>query len=179
MKSSTALVLLALILSSCAAPRPEEREFGVRHQEFAGDVEWKLQVQSSLVTHHADAPVEHVWAVLPSIYEELEIPLGFFEQDRMALGNRGFNPKTIGGDRMSKYLDCGASTTGRPFADAYQVEMFLVTRVDGVGEDKTRIRTEVYATALARDTGTNRIQCPTKGTLERLISEMISEKVGG
>lgn len=57
--------------------------------------------------------------------------------------------------------------------------MFLVTRVDGVGPEKTRIRTELFATARARDVGANRIQCPTKGTLERRITEMITEKVGG
>lgn len=179
MKTSSTLLVFALVLSSCAPPRPEEREIGVRHQDLAGDVEWRLQVQSSLVTHHVDAPVEQVWAVLPVVFEELEIPLGFYEEDEMALGNREFNPKALGGTRMSRYLDCGASTTGRPFADAYQVEMFLTTRVDAVGEEKTRVRTELYATARARDTGGNRIQCPTKGTLERRISEMISDKVGG
>jgi hypothetical protein len=179
MKTSGALLLLTLVMTSCAAPRPEEREIGVRHQDFGGDVDLRLQVQSSLVTHHVDAPVENVWAVLPEVYEELEVPLGFYEPEEMALGNREFIPKTIGGDRMSRYLDCGGPASGRPFADAYQVEMFLVTRVDKAGEDKTRIRTEIYATARARDIGANRIQCPTKGLLERRITEMITEKVGG
>ena len=50
-------------------------------------------MQSSLVTHHVDAPVEQVWAVLPAVFEELEIPLGFYEEDEMALGNKGFDRK--------------------------------------------------------------------------------------
>ena len=179
MKASGTLALLALLLSSCAPPRPEDRELAIRPRELAGDVEAKLRAESSLVTHHVDAPVEQVWAVLPSVYEELEIPLGFYEPEGMALGNREFNPKTIGGNRMSRYLNCGANTAGRPFADAYQVEMYLVTRVDAVGPSKTRIRTELYATARARDTGVNRIQCPTNGSLERRITEVITEKVGG
>jgi hypothetical protein len=179
MKSAGALAIFAVLLSSCAAPRPEERELAIRPRDLAGDVEAKLLAESSLVTHHVDAPVEHVWAVLPSVYEELEIPLGFYEPEKMVLGNREFNPKTIGGNRMSRYLDCGANTTGGSYADTYQVELYLVTRVDAVGEAKTRIRTEVYATARARDTGGNRIQCPTKGLLERRITEVITEKVGG
>jgi hypothetical protein len=179
MKKSGAFVMLAFALSACAPPRPEEREVGVRHQDLSGDVEWRFQVQSSLVTHHVDAPVEQVWAVLPGIYEELTIPLSEFDAEQKMLGNREFVPKTIGGERMSRYLACGGPSSGRPFADAYQVEMFLITRVDGVGPEKTRIRTELFATARARDVGTNRVQCSTKGTLERRITEMITEKVGG
>jgi hypothetical protein len=179
MKISGAVVMIAFALSACAPPRPEEREIGVRHQDLAGDVQVRFQVQSSMVTHHVDAPVEEVWAVLRGVYEELEIPLSEFDAEQMMLGNREFVPKTIGGERMSRYLDCGGPSSGRPFADAYQVEMFLITRVDGVGPEKTRIRTELFATARARDVGANRIQCPTKGILERRITEMITEKVGG
>ena len=115
--------MLAFALSACAPPRPEEREIGVRHQDLAGDVEWRLQVQSSLVTHHVDAPVEQVWAVLPGIYEELEVPLTDYDAEGLTLGNRQFVPRRIGGQRMSRYLDCGGPSSGRPFADAYQVEM--------------------------------------------------------
>jgi hypothetical protein len=178
MKISAALAILAGSLSACALPRPEEREIGVRHQDLAGDVEARIQVQSSLVTHYVDAPVESAWTVLADVYDEMEIPLSVYEPETMTVGNRGFTPKTIGGARMSRYLECGASTTGRPYADAYKVEMYLVTRVDGAGPTRARIMTEIYATARSRDTSGNRIQCPTKGLLERRIAEMITEKVG-
>ena len=145
MKTSSTLLVFALVLSSCAPPRPEEREIGVRHQDLAGDVEWRLQVQSSLVTHHVDAPVEQVWAVLPVVFEELEIPSGSTRRMRWLLGTGNSTQRPSAVPACPDIWTAGARTTGRPFADAYQVEMFFMTRVDAVGEEKTRVRTELYA----------------------------------
>ena len=179
MRLSSALAVAVLFLSACAPPRPEEREIGIRLRDYSGMVETQLRVESSMLTHQVDAPVEEVWAVLPSVYGELEISIGAFEPETRTVGNRAFRPKRIGGALMSRYVDCGSGVTGRPKADEYQVNMFLLTKVDPLHPDTTRVQTEMFATAKSREIAGNRVQCRTKGTLERRISEMISEKVGG
>jgi hypothetical protein len=171
--------LLAVALTACSTPRPDDREVGARFRELSGDVTSRLTAESSMVTHHVDAPVARVWAILPEVFEDLEIPLGAFEPENMALGNREFSPKRIGGDRMSRYLDCGSGITGRPYADAYRVTLYLMTRIDALGPAQTRIRTEIDASARNREISGYPIHCTSKGILERRISERVSEMLGG
>jgi hypothetical protein len=94
------------------------------------------------------------------------------------LGNEAFSPNRIAGARLSTFLDCGSGAVTRPYADQYQVTMFLMTRVQDGGDGASRVRTELDAYARSRSVSGNQIHCTTRGILERKIWEAITEALG-
>lgn len=119
-------------------------------------------------------PTAAVWPRLQVAYELLEIPIEHHDPARYQLGNPNFRPKRIGGERLSRFLDCGQGNTARKNADTYAVTMSVMTMLTaGDTGDKTRVETLVQATAKSRDTSSRRITCGSTGQLEQLIAEMI------
>jgi hypothetical protein len=125
------------------------------------------------------APLADLWRVMPSVYEELGIPLGMYEEEAFALGNQEFTPGRLGGFRLSHYLGCGSGGVTGEYADQYQVTMYIVTRLEEPAPDMTEVKTEIYATAMDRAVSGNRIHCTTTGILERKIWEAALDKLGG
>jgi len=119
-------------------------------------------------------PVAAVWPRLQVAYGLLEIPIEHQDPSRHQLGNLNFRPRRIGGDRLSKFLDCGQGNTARQNADTYAVTMSVMTTLTpgDTGAD-TRVETLVQASAKARDTSSRRVTCASKGQLEMMIAEMI------
>ena len=130
-------------------------------------------------SYWADAPIEHVWAVLPQVYEDLGVPLEVHDSSGKRIGNPSFRARRIGGSRLSRFLRCGTGVTATPNADRYQVTMSLTTRLIESDEGGTTILTVIGATARPRDVGGTVVNCASTGRLESQISEMVEEKLGG
>lgn len=58
------------------------------------------------------ATPDHGWSRLPAIFEELGIEVTYSNPSTYTMGNRGTRVRRIGGERPSRYLDCG--TGGAP-----------------------------------------------------------------
>ncbi len=126
-----------------------------------------------------EAPRETVLAALIQVYQELEIPVAGTDPATGEIGNPSFEPRRIGGQLLSRFLNCGSSgVTGRPNADSYRVTMYLVSRVESTEDGRTRLSTEVDARAQARGVSGYPVQCQSRGTLETRIAEMVEERIG-
>ncbi len=174
-------VLLAAALPACSrAPKTDTRAVPARTVTMTGDVQARYTVESSIVSHTIEASPDLVWVALPAVYEELGVPLSVYDVENRRIGNENFQPSRLGGARLSRYLDCGsAAVTGRPYADQYRVTLNLVTRVDAGGPEQAVINTEIDASAMPVDMSGYRVQCRTRGSLERQIKEMVEERVSG
>ncbi len=124
-----------------------------------------------------DAAVEQVWSVLPRVYEELGIPLGGIDARSRQLGNAQFQPRRIGGSRLSRFLDCGSSVGVSSYADTYEVTMSLTTRVKESDDGRAVVQTQLHAVAEPKAVMGDPVFCTSKGTLERRIAELVAEKV--
>ncbi len=185
MRVGSLFALVLVGLSACASG-PEEglvvrggEEVWTRVEGGAPMAEVRYIRDRELVVRSVDASPEEVWAALPAVYAELEIPLTVRDPATRTLGNGGFRPRRIAGKRRSTFVDCGYGITATPYADQYQVTMSVVTRVR-VGEDgATVVETELTGTAKPRDVSGGVLTCNTKGVLERTILERLRERLAG
>ena len=147
-----------------------------------GDMGWNspttMTAEGSTASHVIAADSEEVWAVLQVVYDELGIPLEVVNLSGRYLGNPDFTPRRIGGQRLSRFLDCGYGMTATPRADDYRVNMGVITRLSATEGGGTSVVTEIAANAEARDVSADPVQCSSKGRLETTIVEMITEKLG-
>ena len=179
----TLSIFLGLGLHGCATPSD-----GVRHQTGdlvvtrvqgigGGDVYTTSELSKG--TFHFDAPPEQVWAVAPSLFEELGIEINYRIPSAKAIGNTNFRVRRIVGARNSRYLDCGYGRTAVPYADGYEVTGSLVTTFTP-GEDGTTIMETLFtASARAREVSGGSVPCTSKGTLERAMAEILTEMLTG
>jgi hypothetical protein len=124
-----------------------------------------------------DATVEQVWGVLPGVYEELGIPLGGIDARDKRLGNTQFQPRRIGGSRLSRFLDCGSGVAISSYADTYGVTMSLITRVKESDDGRAVVQTQLHAVAEPKAVMGDPVFCTSNGTLESRIAELVAEKV--
>lgn len=123
------------------------------------------------------ATVAQVWSVLPEVYDDLGIPLGGIDTRNRLLGSTRFQPRRIGGSRLSRYLDCGSGVGVASYADTYAVTMSAVTHVAAGDDGRAIVQTQVHAVAEPKAVSGDRVFCTSKGTLERRIAELVVEKV--
>ena len=131
----------------------------------------------TVASRSLDLPPEQAWAVLPAVYEELEVPLAVYDTVDMRIGNTGFRPRRIGGQRLSRYLNCGRGVTATANADRYEVTVSLTTRLTEADAGGTLLWTEIHASAKPRDVSGHPVRCASKGTLETRIVEAVTERL--
>jgi len=126
----TAAIICPFLAMACTAATSHSGRDVERHTSTAGG-HYNIRVTTEVVasSDSLDATVDEAWHVLRSVYDELEIPLGGIDLQRMELGNARFKPRRIGGTRLSQYLDCGRSVGVASYADSYEVTLSLITRI--------------------------------------------------
>ncbi len=124
-----------------------------------------------------DAAVAQVWSVLPEVYEELGIPQGGIDNRNRLLGNTRFQPRRIGGSRLSRFLDCGSGVGVSSYVDTYEVTASLTTHVKEGDAGRAVVQTQLHAVAEPKAVSGDRVFCTSKGVLERRIVELVVEKV--
>ena len=177
-----ALALLMLgTLGACASPGPgatarttPERVMveggsygGIELFTEPGSSERTIQVKSA-----------DVWAILPAVYEQLQIPLTLSNPGTKELGNRGYRARRIEGSRMSKYFSCGTGMLGA-LADQYHITLSVVTRLTAEAGGGTKILTTVDAIGQPRATAGASLRCESNGVLELRVAQLVSEMSEG
>jgi len=120
-------------------------------------------------------PVERTWELLPLAYADLEIPVRLQQQGTRTIGNTDFRVRrVIGGERASRYLNCG-SASGGPNADTYQLTINIVTQAREAANDASTVTTRLTATAKSPNYAGAVATCSTTGRLERRIADMVAE----
>lgn len=118
------------------------------------------------------------FAALAAVYEDLKIPAGVRDSAALEVGNEAFVRRgDVGGRRMSASLDCGDSFTG-PRADAYRIDLSLISFLTPSAPDVTTLRTVLIGTAVNVTEGGRPTQpCYTTGELEKRIHQMVLKKL--
>ncbi len=173
---------LVLCLSvACATPRNDMSPDTGRSTltQYYGTVTVDVHNTVDPSSHIIGTSVDSVWRVLRSVYQDLDVAPNVIDRRGYQIGNTRFDPRSIGGQRLSRFLRCGYSVSTSNNADSYRVTMSLVTRVRVDVQRQTVLQTEITASAKPRMVSGNAIACTTTGRLERRIAEMVAEKLSG
>ena len=125
------------------------------------------------------APLESVWRILPAVYADLGIADAGADTAQQVYGNPDFTPRRIGGERLSRYIDCGTGITAMPKADEYEVTMSVLTRVAAAAPGETALTTVVMARARARGHSANAVYCQSTGALETQVMARVIAALQG
>ena len=119
-------------------------------------------------------PIETAWTRLGLAYQTLGIALTVRDAPSHTLGNEGTRrTHTLGGERMSDFLDCGTGTGGGPNADLYAITLSVVSELQAASESTTQVATMVQATAAPLTFGSPPVACSTTGNLEERIAALV------
>ncbi len=125
------------------------------------------------------AEAGRVFSAVAAVYADLKIPVELRDSAALQIGNEAFVRRgDVAGRRMSAYLECGQGFTG-PRADAYRIDLGLVTFVTPAGQDAANLRTVFLGTAVNVSEGASRSTqgCYTTGELERRIHQAVLKKL--
>jgi hypothetical protein len=176
--------MLTVITAACAsssepdtAPTPQLTERSVR---ISGTGEYGMTIfnEPGVAARTVGVPWRLVWGALEDAYTEMEVEVTYADPTTRHMGNNGYRVRRIEGQRISTYLDCGMGLTG-PNADNYDVTLSIMTRLDPVAGDSTRIETTVDGSAKARATSGNSVHCRSKGELELRVAAHIQTMLLG
>jgi hypothetical protein len=142
----------------------------------------EFRLPADMVTASLDVPAsaEDAWPALKAVYEELKIRMREVSESSRTVRNLRFVvSRRLGGQRLSRYLDCGRSATG-PNADSYRLELEIASRVVAVGPGQSRIDTEITGSGMnVEGTSNNRVLCTSNHQLELRIASRVREILAG
>lgn len=180
--------VVALALAGCAssnANTPSTNTAASPLPQIRGNSEGLSAIDTrrggTIETHSRviEAPADSVFRHLPDVYESLKIPFETVISAQRTLGNARFTAaRTLNGERLSQYFDCGMNVTGH-VADQARITMNIMTTVSPRGATSSDVSTRIEASA-RRIGGANQdpVGCSTRGRLEIIISELAKRRVG-
>jgi hypothetical protein len=77
---------------------------------------------------------------------------------------------------MSKYVNCG-NTQGGSSADAYELVLSVVTRVEPAQQGMSRLATSVEAMGRPVTIAAEFARCPSTGGIEKRIAELVTAQL--
>lgn len=182
-------VLLACALAACAsnpAPSPDairDPAAGspgvIRIEGTTGTTEIRTVNDPATGTAtpiRADA--DKAFGALRGVYDGLGLSVNTLLSDVRTLGLRNARaPRRVGGQPLSRLIECGSDATGMANADAYAVTLTAMSRVTAVGPASSVVVTQVLASAKPMSTSGNAVRCSSNGRLEQTINEAVAERV--
>lgn len=140
----------------------------------------EFRLPADMVTSSLEVPAgaDAAWPALKAVYEELKIPTPEVIEPARTLRNlRWVVSRRLGGERLSRYLDCGRSASGLN-ADTHRLELEVASRVVPVGPDRSRIDTEITGIGMNMEgTSNTRVLCTSNHQLELRIAARVREIV--
>jgi hypothetical protein len=169
-------------LAACASggsgvtSAPAAVEQTTRITSDAGTAELRTTRSDPTAAFAIAAPPERVFRALSSVYEELGLTVNVLDTQGRRIGvENGRIRRQLGGQRLSRYLECGERLGGR-VAETDDISFTLLTQVTADGQNST-LRTLVDATARPIGVSGNPITCATTGNLEERIVALVREAV--
>jgi len=171
------LVTCCLAVEGCAAPAAQETGRPAPQQSIlhVGDARIEMHNEGGVSERAFGAPRARVWAVLPDVFEQLDVPVTVREVPTR-MGNAGYAVSRVEGKRMSDWIDCGTSLNG-VLANAYSITLQVLVSLRPHGDRDTAVRAYVDAVGRPRSTSGNSAHCNSKGTLEARILELVAERL--
>jgi hypothetical protein len=169
---------VALILAACSAksdPAATRTTQTVRVVAGAGATTQLTTTRAAAggVTGTFDMDFSRAWQVLPSVYEELGIPVTDRRVDVRSLGNSGFKVRRrLEGVPLTRYLDCGRAQ-GAPSAETYEIMLAVHTQLSAADDGRTTVSTLVDAMARPVNFAGEYSGCSSTGVLEQSIIDLL------
>jgi hypothetical protein len=139
---------------------------------LTADIE--VRNEASVSEGHVSPRVREVWAMMPEVFERLEVEIDMADPRKASVGNSGFRAGRIEGRQLSRYLDCGSGLTGA-YADVYEVTASILVQLFAAPEGGTVVRSVFDAYARDRNVRGSAIHCQSRGELERRIWALVEE----
>ena len=141
-----------------------------------GTAEMRTTRSDLTATFAIAAPPDRVFRALATVYEDLGLKVNVLDTQGRRIGAENARVRRqLGGQRMSRYLECGERMAGR-VADTDDITLTLTTQVIPDGEAST-LRTLVDASAKPIGVSGNPITCATTGALEERLVEQVRAAV--
>jgi hypothetical protein len=135
--------------------------------------------EAAVVNGQADlqAPIDKVWDALPAAYHSLSIPITVNEPANHVIGTERMRTHHYLGDvRLSKYLSCGESAGGLN-ADAYDVNLSMITRLQPNSSGGTTVLVTVDAAAKPGSVSGQYNSCMSTGQLETRLVRFVESQL--
>ena len=171
------LLLVSFVLCSPLATDAQAQSGGLQ-LKLAGPTIWiKMDTVSAWVLIPGTAM--DVFRKAGEAYKALKIPTNLADSLTGHFGNSGFlQVGSLAGRRMSSWIRCGESITG-PNADSWRISIAILSAVERVNKDTTRLRTLVVASARNMAGGASPpMMCSTSGQLEEAINSKVKSLAG-
>ena len=124
------------------------------------------------------APPEEVWAALPGVFRELDIPIGTLDAERRVLGNAEFQAaRKLAGEALSTWVRCGNDAFGRPLANSHRLTLSLLTYLSPGESTGTIMETRLEASAADPGQSTAPVECTSTGKLEERITQGVRNRI--
>jgi hypothetical protein len=175
--SVVALVGLVGCASAPDADRTSTVPSGAEAVTAFGDAVIERYVDARGTHHRLAADVDAVWTAVREAYAELEIPVGTFDAGNRRIGNASFGVRrSLAGEPLSRFFDCGARVVGGTMANTHRLEVDMMTRVVAEGEG-SRLETQLRAVAYPVGTSTRPSDCVSRGALEDRLAEAVTRRL--
>lgn len=187
MRRTLALLAAGVLLAACASAgsdpantRPADpRGAEVTSTGYgSGSISLPAEVTSSGAV--IPATPAQVWNALRGVYADLGIEVAEADEASFMLGNPRFSVRRrFAGEALSKFVNCGQSSTSASVADSYQIRLALRNTVVAEGQG-SRLVTTVEATARNPEgASTNTRRCVANDHLGEVLSHRVLLKIGG
>ncbi len=157
------------ILAALAVSVPAAAQTGTKLTAFGPTIWVRMDTVGTWVL--VPGSTREVYNKTVYAYTTLKIKTNLADSLTGLIGNTGFNHTgSLAGQRMSFWIRCGEGLTG-PNADTWRISFAVLSAVERVTRDTTRLRTLVVATArnLAEGSATPMF-CTSSGQMEEAIN---------
>jgi hypothetical protein len=164
------MLLLATLLLFAVIPDAAAQRAGGVQLKLAGPTLWiRMDTVSTAVL--VPGTTAEVFRQTGEAYKSMKIKTNLADTAGGLFGNSGFlHSGSLAGRRMSSWIRCGEGITG-PNADNWRISMAILSAVERVTKDTSRVRTVVVATGrnLAEGSSQSMI-CTSSGQLEEALN---------
>lgn len=177
-----AMAAACVMLAACASggtggtPASVPVEQTTRITSDGGAAELRTTRSDPTASFEIAAPPDRVFRALTTVYEDLGLKVNVLDTRGRRIGVEGGRVRRqLGGERLSRYLECGERLGGR-VAETDDITLTLLTQVTADGQSST-LRTIVDASARPIGVSGNAITCATTGNLEERIVTLVRDVV--
>jgi hypothetical protein len=120
---------------------------------------------------------EQVLQHLVGAYEEIGVSVNSMEPKVGRIASQSFlTPSRLGGQPITKYVDCGADQFGRPRAGTYAVTITTTSTVAPATTGYMRVQTLMTANARQRGVSGDAINCVSTSELEKRVNTLVAAR---
>jgi len=132
------------------------------------------------VSHGIEASPDAAWDALVQVYRNIGIEIAGQDNGRRVINNPDLRvTRRLGGERLSRYLECGSGSIGG-FADRFRIQMNILSQVEESPEGLSTLHTTIQAVGdNPEGTSNTRVPCSSTHQLEHRIAAEVEALVGG